>query len=43
MAFPHKTAPFPNLARRVTLPAVDHAARGRADEEGGGRRRRRRR
>jgi len=43
MAFPHKTAPFPNLAKRVALPAVDHAARGKSDEEGGGRRRRRRR
>jgi len=43
MAIPHKTAPYTNLARRVTLPAVDHSAQGRSGDESGGRRRRRRR
>ena len=45
MAIPHKTAPFPNLRRAVTLPAVDHTVTGTTADEGGpaGRRRRRRR
>ena len=41
MAFPHKTAPFPNLASVVRLPEKK-AAGGAGDGEGGGRRRRRR-
>ncbi|MGE0213049.1 MAG: ASKHA domain-containing protein [Parvibaculaceae bacterium] len=40
MAFPHKTAPFPNLARAVSLPAPKAVAA--PDSEGGERRRRRR-
>ncbi|MDZ7786652.1 MAG: ASKHA domain-containing protein [Halofilum sp. (in: g-proteobacteria)] len=46
MAIPHKTAAYPNLARVVELPAVDHAAQGEVDDGGrspGTRRRRRRR
>jgi len=41
MAFPHKTAPFPNLAAVVTLPEKK-SAHSDEDGEGGGRRRRRR-
>ncbi|MGI9481411.1 MAG: ASKHA domain-containing protein [Hyphomicrobiales bacterium] len=41
MAFPHKTAPFPNLSREVTLPAPKEVA-APDDNESGGRRRRRR-
>ena len=40
MAFPHKTAPFPNLARAVTLPEPKVVSS--PDSEGGERRRRRR-
>ncbi|WP_342642705.1 ASKHA domain-containing protein [Rhodoligotrophos ferricapiens] len=40
MAFPHKTAPYPNLAQVVALPEPKHV--GGADEEREGRRRRRR-
>ncbi|MGI9371031.1 MAG: ASKHA domain-containing protein [Hyphomicrobiales bacterium] len=44
MAFPHKTAPFPNLAKVVTLPALKEVSFVHDDDgEGGGRRRRRRR
>ena len=42
MAFPHKTAPFPNLASVVRLPEKKAAGGGAGDGEGGGRRRRRR-
>ncbi len=39
MALPHKTAPYPHLAKAVNLPAPKLAATG--DEDGGRRRRRR--
>ncbi len=39
MAIPHKTAPYPHLAKAVALPAPKAAAPG--DDEGGRRRRRR--
>jgi len=42
MAFPHKTAPFPNLAAAVKLPEKKVASGGSDGGEGGGRRRRRR-
>ncbi|NMM45903.1 DUF4445 domain-containing protein [Rhodospirillaceae bacterium KN72] len=42
MAFPHKTAPFPNLASVVRLPEKKTTSGGAGDGEGGGRRRRRR-
>jgi uncharacterized 2Fe-2S/4Fe-4S cluster protein (DUF4445 family) len=41
MAIPHKTAPYPHLAKAVNLPAPKVAA-STEDGEGGGRRRRRR-
>jgi len=41
MALPHKTAPYPHLAKAVNLPAPKVASTG-GDDEGGGRRRRRR-
>ncbi|MEO3414258.1 ASKHA domain-containing protein [Roseovarius sp. CAU 1744] len=43
-AIPHKTAPFPELAKIVTLPAPNFNTGGRdgGEGEGGGRRRRRR-
>jgi uncharacterized 2Fe-2S/4Fe-4S cluster protein (DUF4445 family) len=41
MAIPHKTAPYPHLAKAVNLPAPKEAA-PLDDGEGGGRRRRRR-
>ena len=41
MAFPHKTAPFPNLEKAVQLPEKK-AASDPGSGEGGGRRRRRR-
>ena len=40
MAFPHKTAPYPNLSAAVEMPEKKAAAA--PDESGGGRRRRRR-
>jgi uncharacterized 2Fe-2S/4Fe-4S cluster protein (DUF4445 family) len=40
MALPHKTAPFPHLAKAVTLPAIKEII---ATGEDGGERRRRRR
>ncbi len=43
MAFPHKTAPFPNLRKAVALPDVDHSASARSQDGDSGRRRRRRR
>ncbi len=44
MAFPHKTAPFPNLAKVVDLPAPKEVSLSEdEDGAGGGRRRRRRR
>ena len=47
MAIPHKTAPYPNLGKAVTLPEVDHSAQaevaGDQDTPGTRRRRRRRR
>ncbi len=42
MAFPHKTAPFPNLAKEVSLPKAKPAASGDDTPAGEGRRRRRR-
>ncbi|SFI64933.1 ASKHA domain-containing protein [Albimonas pacifica] len=41
MAIPHKTAPYPELGRVATLPAVSYGGAGGGDA-GGGRRRRRR-
>jgi uncharacterized 2Fe-2S/4Fe-4S cluster protein (DUF4445 family) len=41
MALPHKTAPYPHLAKAVNLPAPKVAASS-GDDEAGGRRRRRR-
>ncbi len=41
-AIPHKTDPFPELARVVTLPSPSFNAGGAESEAGGGRRRRRR-
>lgn len=44
MAFPHKTAPFPNLRKVVTIPETGPQSSGDTNVEGeGGRRRRRRR
>ena len=45
MAFPHKTAPYPNLQKVVALPARKTAQDGDDSDgtAGGGRRRRRRR
>jgi uncharacterized 2Fe-2S/4Fe-4S cluster protein (DUF4445 family) len=43
MAFPHKTAPFPNLAAAVTLPEKKAAPDPATGGDGEGRRRRRRR
>ncbi|HWT96203.1 MAG TPA: ASKHA domain-containing protein, partial [Terriglobales bacterium] len=40
MALPHKTAPYPHLAKAVNLPTPKVAATG-GDDEGGRRRRRR--
>ena len=40
MALPHKTAPYPHLAKAVNLPAPKVASTG-GDDEGGRRRRRR--
>ena len=42
MGFPHTTAPYPNLAKAVALPAPKRVSSGEGDE-GEGRRRRRRR
>jgi uncharacterized 2Fe-2S/4Fe-4S cluster protein (DUF4445 family) len=42
MAFPHKTAPFPNLEKVITLPPKKSAHSSNDDGETGGRRRRRR-
>lgn len=42
MAFPHKTAPFPNLAAAVKLPEKKAASESSEDGARGGRRRRRR-
>ncbi len=41
-AIPHKTAPFPELAKITTLPAPNFNMGGRDGGDGGGRRRRRR-
>ncbi|MFL5679662.1 MAG: ASKHA domain-containing protein, partial [Chloroflexota bacterium] len=41
MAFPHRTADYPNLERVVTLPRRDHDTAGPGERAGGGRRRRR--
>ena len=43
MAFPHKTAPFPNLAAAVKLPAKKEPGGADGSDGDGGRRRRRRR
>lgn len=43
MAFPHKTAPFPNLAAAVKLPAKKEPGGADGPDGDGGRRRRRRR
>jgi uncharacterized 2Fe-2S/4Fe-4S cluster protein (DUF4445 family) len=41
MALPHKTAPYPHLAKAVNLPEPKIALTGGNDETGGRRRRRR--
>ncbi len=43
MAFPHKTAPYPNLSKVVTLPIDKHIQHPEGDENASGNKRRRRR